>query len=31
MTTRYKYRFQLQDRSLGDFAGPPITGAGGVV
>lgn len=31
MTTRYKYRFQLQDRSLGAFAGPPITDAGGVV
>jgi len=30
-TPRYRYRFQLQDRSLGDFAGPPITGAGGVV
>ena len=31
MTIRYRYRFQLQDRSLGDFAGPPITGSGGVV
>lgn len=29
MTTRYKYHFQLQDRALGAFAGPPITGAGG--
>lgn len=31
MTTRYKYHFQLVDKALGAFAGPPITGAGGVV
>jgi hypothetical protein len=30
-TPRYRYRFQLHDRGVGAFAGPPITGAGGVV